>query len=62
MALIGPVTVGNRLHNFHTNWVLATRWCCSRGQEINITNFENSTTIKYEAWPTSELCLGQQLI
>ncbi len=35
LILIGPIIVGNRVHNFHTNWVIATRWCCIRGQEIS---------------------------
>ena len=40
LILIGPVIVGNRVHNFHTNWVMATRWCCSRGQGISISRFD----------------------
>ncbi len=37
LILIGPVIVGSSVHNFHTNWVMATRCCCIRGQEISTT-------------------------
>ncbi len=35
LILIGPVIVGNSVHNFHTNWAMTTRWCGTRGQEIS---------------------------